>query len=265
MSTKEVGLDYYALLEVPRNASQRQLEHAYERLLVCLSPEGLAVYGVLDAQESTVLRAQLEEAYQVLKDPEQRRQYDASLALVAEDPNYGALQDFVYAAASDQITAAPLNSPSKQAGPLATSNSIATPLLVRAAEEKRSTTDSHRVLGMGQSPGVLAVAMAGANRRKQGWQINLSRQDMAKMEFNGSKLRALREAAPASVEEMSDVTKISKRYLLALESDDFAQLPAKVYVQGFLTQYARALGLDGKVVAQSYLASYARHRGEGNS
>jgi cytoskeletal protein RodZ len=52
---------------------------------------------------------------------------------------------------------------------------------------------------------------------------------------------------------MAAITKISKRYLRAIEGDDFATLPAKVYIRGFVGQYARVLGLDSGRVAQSYL------------
>ena len=75
----------------------------------------------------------------------------------------------------------------------------------------------------------------------------------ADTEFSGGLLRGLRETAGLSLEDMAVITKISKRYLRAIEGDDFATLPAKVYIRGFVGQYARVLGLDSGRVAQSYL------------
>jgi flagellar biosynthesis protein FlhG len=81
-------------------------------------------------------------------------------------------------------------------------------------------------------------------------------------EFSGSLLRRLRESADASLDDVADITKISKRYLHALEENDFDTLPAAVYVRGFVSEYARALGLDSKTVSKSYMSLYRRYRGE---
>lgn len=81
-------------------------------------------------------------------------------------------------------------------------------------------------------------------------------------EFSGSLLRRLRESADATLEDVAEITKVSKRYLAALEENDFDTLPAFVYVRGFVGEYARALGLDSKLVATSYMSLYRRYRGE---
>ena len=63
---------------------------------------------------------------------------------------------------------------------------------------------------------------------------------------------------------MAEVTKIRKGYLRALEENDFDGLPAAVYVRGFISEYARVLGLDTQMVAKSYMALYERYKtGEG--
>ena len=77
-------------------------------------------------------------------------------------------------------------------------------------------------------------------------------------EFTGDILRTLRERTQTSIEEMADVTKINKRYLLALESHDFEALPASTYVRGFVAEYAKTIGLDPKVVCQSYMRHYKK-------
>ena len=82
-------------------------------------------------------------------------------------------------------------------------------------------------------------------------------------EFGGALLRRLRESAAASLDDVAEQTKVSKRYLMALEENDFAALPAAVYVRGFVSEYARALGLDSAQVAKSYMALYNRYRGGG--
>jgi len=50
------------------------------------------------------------------------------------------------------------------------------------------------------------------------------------------------------------MTKVSKMYLQAIESEDYDHLPAPVYVRGFVFQYAKCLKLKPENVANSYVA-----------
>ena len=61
-----------------------------------------------------------------------------------------------------------------------------------------------------------------------------------------------------NLEQISSITKIAKKYLLALEAEDFEVLPARVFVQGYVKQYAKILGLDGAQVVHSYMKKYSR-------
>ncbi|HOW28029.1 MAG TPA: helix-turn-helix domain-containing protein [Elusimicrobiota bacterium] len=68
----------------------------------------------------------------------------------------------------------------------------------------------------------------------------------------GQSLRSRREERRLSVDEMSRTTRIHSRYIQALEEERWGELPAKVYLYGFLQKYAVALGLDPQEVLQSY-------------
>jgi cytoskeleton protein RodZ len=57
----------------------------------------------------------------------------------------------------------------------------------------------------------------------------------------GRYLHDLRERKGISLEEVSQVTRIGKRHLAALEAEEFAELPAPVFVKGFLRSYCEAL------------------------
>jgi flagellar biosynthesis protein FlhG len=75
-------------------------------------------------------------------------------------------------------------------------------------------------------------------------------------EFTGPLLRQIREAIGIELREIAEKSKIGMVYLQALEGEVFGKLPAAVYVRGFLSEYARALGLDGERVKQTYLARF---------
>jgi cytoskeletal protein RodZ len=70
----------------------------------------------------------------------------------------------------------------------------------------------------------------------------------------GSWLRRQREARQISLREVADRTKISMRYLQAMEDDRFEVLPAPVFAKGFLREYARYVGLSPDEVVNHYLS-----------
>jgi cytoskeletal protein RodZ len=59
----------------------------------------------------------------------------------------------------------------------------------------------------------------------------------------GETLRAAREDKGLSLDRVSDETNIAKRYLAALEAEDFTVFPGDPYAIGFLRNYADYLGL----------------------
>jgi len=68
----------------------------------------------------------------------------------------------------------------------------------------------------------------------------------------GEILRRTRDTRQISLEEIAKKTKISMRFLTALEKGDYKILPSDVFVRGFLRSYARILGLDPEEVVELY-------------
>jgi len=73
-------------------------------------------------------------------------------------------------------------------------------------------------------------------------------------EYGGARLRRTRMHRGFEIEDISQITKISGAHLHAIEEEAFDSMPAEVYVRGFVTAYARTIGLDGARVANSYMA-----------
>lgn len=55
-----------------------------------------------------------------------------------------------------------------------------------------------------------------------------------------------------SLEVAEENTKIRRKYLEALENENFGILPGRVYVKGFLKNYAGFLGLDADALVEAY-------------
>ncbi len=84
----------------------------------------------------------------------------------------------------------------------------------------------------------------------------------ADAEFNGELLRRVREARGYSLQQVADRTRISSRHLENVEADQYAALPAPVYLRGILMNLARELGLDPLRVSRSYLALASEKAGK---
>jgi cytoskeletal protein RodZ len=70
----------------------------------------------------------------------------------------------------------------------------------------------------------------------------------------GDWLRRQRELREISLRDIAERTKISLRYLEAMEADRFDLLPAPIFAKGFLREYARYVGLSPDDVVNHYLS-----------
>lgn len=77
-------------------------------------------------------------------------------------------------------------------------------------------------------------------------------------QWDGSALTAIREYKNVSVADLSQLTKINPFYISAVEQMLPNQLPAYVFVRGYIVQIARALGLNAEKVASSYMSLYVK-------
>jgi cytoskeletal protein RodZ len=72
----------------------------------------------------------------------------------------------------------------------------------------------------------------------------------------GSSLREARTRQGLELEDLEERTKIRRKYLRALEDEQFEQLPGHSYVKGFLRSYADALDLDGQLYVDEYSSRF---------
>jgi cytoskeleton protein RodZ len=68
----------------------------------------------------------------------------------------------------------------------------------------------------------------------------------------GEELRREREIRGISLKEIADATKISKRFLEAIERNDHRTLPAPAFTRGFVRAYARYVGLNSEEMVNRY-------------
>jgi cytoskeleton protein RodZ len=79
----------------------------------------------------------------------------------------------------------------------------------------------------------------------------------------GEQLRLAREGRGIPLREISDQTRISVRYLEAIESNDYGRLPGGVFNRSFIKAYAKCVGYDEKEAIEGY-TRYLREHGDGD-
>lgn len=72
----------------------------------------------------------------------------------------------------------------------------------------------------------------------------------------GEDLRKERLARGIALEDITAVTKISQRFLVALEQESFRLLPGGILSKGIVRSYVTALGLDPTIWTERYLKAY---------
>jgi flagellar biosynthesis protein FlhG len=81
-------------------------------------------------------------------------------------------------------------------------------------------------------------------------------------DVTGAVLKKVREARGIELSDIAHRTKISERHLRAIEDERFADMPAAVYVRGYVMEYARAIRIDPHKAVDSYLRRYNARNAE---
>lgn len=79
---------------------------------------------------------------------------------------------------------------------------------------------------------------------------------MRQLRYNGEELRRIRNSKEIELSAITEITRISKRYLEYIEDDKYSYLPAIPYLKGYLEQYAMCLKLDPNEVSMCYLGYF---------
>ena len=75
------------------------------------------------------------------------------------------------------------------------------------------------------------------------------------MESFGARLKREREQRRISLDDISVSTKIGTRFLIAIEEEQFDQLPGGIFSKGFVRAYARYLGIDEAQAVADYVTA----------
>jgi curved DNA-binding protein CbpA len=240
---------HYQVLGLEPRATAEQIEKAYKFHLGLYGEEALATYSLLDAEELRLARARVHEAFEVLRDPSRRYEYDVANgfvsggSLVIRFP-MGAPAERPAGPPTDKPMGAPAESPADN------------PVAASQAEPPQPDADPPPA----SIPGVTAASTGlppAASAPPAAAPVRTPPRVLPDP-VDGAALRRFREERGISLREISLVSKVGVRYFEYIEADRHALLPASVYLRGFLQEYARVVGLEPRRTAESYLAGVPR-------
>jgi curved DNA-binding protein CbpA len=212
---------HYEVLELTPGCSAEAVEVAYRKQKTLLGPDSLATYALLGPAETGLMRARLDEAFAVLADPSRRRDYDRGLGF-------------------------PPPSPDGTVSPAPEETSFSQPAV-----------EAETPVAAGSASSVAAeIPRDDAEKPVRSFEADLP----PDAPVTGDALRRVREALGYSLKDLAGRTKIGHWHLENIERERYADLPAQVYLRGFLTSLARELKLDPQRVAKGYLEQLARSK-----
>ena len=229
MLKKIEDMNYYELLEVSYRATAQEIHKAYERVRKIYDPNSIALYSLFSPEETEKIRQRVEDAYRTLSYDENRRDYDRTLhdiPLTPEPPQ-------------PELRYQPRPPVSQPRPPV--SSTIVPRVEERPPAHQEPPAASPQPAPTPAPPAVPEIPQPPPT------DITM---------FTGAVLKMLRELRGLSSRNVADATKLSARYVEAIEDESYKKLPARPYLRGFLFSYARALGYEPHRIVNDYMKRY---------
>lgn len=243
--------NFYEVLEVSPEATSEEIQKAFFRAKSTYSPNSAALYSVFSEAEAQELLKMIDEAYGVLSNPSKRRDYDKKL--------FGKTSEQTLSSADSSSTSRNELSdlpdfmlPQTEVAPTynISLNSKATPAFVSST----NSTPAAAALTNAKSVGRTIMSHYNVDEK---FEEEIKAQEI----FDGGFLQRVRHYRNVTIDQLSESSRISRPYLIAVETNDYSSLPAAVYVRGFISAIAKFLNLPEKKVVDSYMTLLKQARG----
>ena len=274
MDSIRKDLNYYDLLEVAPNATQREINEAFKRAKVTYSNDNPALYTMFTREEATELMCMIEEAHEILSNNQSRQFYDQQLRATHPELFKG-----------EKSAPAPMGSGASVKNPTSAAVPSPTPISARAPQPSsggvpagaknvgasmavKTSLTGEKIVVQEKSiqfeDGFVSVIRTKVRQTPQdGYgqtllgpyklDSKMEEEIQVMQDFDGHALQRIRNYKNVSLDQLSGATKVTRTYLEAVEKMDLTVLPAPVFVRGFVGHIARILGLDEKKVCDSYM------------
>lgn len=265
----------YDRLKIGSRASHTELIRAYQREVAELVAriQSARQHGA-DSAPLEHQKRELQEAKSILLDPHRRRRYDAYISRMhtkwpsnaAElwdeqkneiiDPRVLSALEFVRATTNFQLG----NLLEESVAPENQTQPIVAPSNSEKAPTPRHAVPSFDPEATEMMPSHVDQTVARASIPAPPAKQQSLPALIKKHGHTGRFLKSVREQRGQSIDELSELTQITKEMLIALEHHQFDRLPALLYVKGWLSQLEEELELEETNFAAQFYAMLVRRR-----
>jgi Helix-turn-helix domain/DnaJ domain len=235
MDKKNKKIGYYEILDLSENATRKEIVEAYQKAKGIYGKDSMAVYSLYSNEDSTDMLNLIDEAYQVLINPQRRELYNKEHNINSH-------------------------------------RSVVNIFFDKPGEIKRAFVETPNFKRMPEND--LSEAAPEINKEAFKAYVSISKQDMtptlpdyktseemetkikAEINFNGEFFAEVRAYRNMSLGYVSNKTKVPIYHIEAVERENYAVLPARVYTLGFLKTYAKLLGFDQEKAPKAYIERY---------
>lgn len=281
----QTEVNHYETLEIRPDSSAQEIRNAYLRLKASYRKDNPALYSMLDPSETEDMVTKIDEAFQILSDAESRREYDERSGfserierkifsidrtppmdegfegdpLLAPSTEFeGMAQRGETVSTSGNAFQLPTQAPSTLSTSVRDENSFFDQHPKSQVIETRPPPADTSFIDRRQALGRTESARSPLPTTPVAHADPIVAEIAQETEWRGTTLKRMRELRRYSLDDISQITKISKTYLIAIEEESFGKLPAPVFVRGFLLQLARTLKIPPEPVTVAYMARYQK-------
>jgi len=206
---------YYDMLGVLPTSTSLQVREAYFRLKATYTDSNQAIYSLMTGSDLAEKIKAIEEAFDVLRDVDSRSRYNENIGITERA-----------GASRTDILIENISFPPVDEG-------------MRKSTRPVKDQKIRLVAGQIHRDSSLAVRIRSIFESAE--------------TPSGSTLKAMREAAFVTFEEIESNTKVGQDKILLIENDDFVKMPAAVYIKGFLKSILSFYGIaDSKAFIEGY-------------
>lgn len=221
-------INYYEILDVSPKATDHEVYQSYVRIKQAYSLRNPELFKNFSLDEIQQLLLYIEEAYATIGNKQSRELYDAHF--FKHRPAL-ATQDFL-------------------------------PSLEEPKEEIAEPVKSEIKAAVADVVPAIKPPEGYANTATSIYEIDPTFEALIEGQqfFDGIFLSKVRKYKKVKLEDFSQQTCISIKYLYAIENNNYSALPAQVFVRGYINQYCKMLNLDAEQVIPSFMKLYSNGR-----
>ncbi|MEI6093111.1 MAG: helix-turn-helix domain-containing protein [bacterium] len=231
----KANANYYEILDIREDSTRKEIVEAYQKAKSVYNKDSMALYSLYSDDESSNMINLIEEAYQVLINPQRRDFYN-------KEHNISSNRSIVNII---------FDKPGEMKRTF-----VETPNFKRSGADEDA--DENIKINKTAFKAYATITKNDADSNVPDYKVSeeMEKKISIAQDFKGEFFAEVRKYKNLSYVYVSNKLKVAVYHIEAIEREDFSALPARVYTRGFLKSYAKLLGFDVDKVVDAYMARF---------